>query len=50
VQAARRLRLPFVGIDPSGAGALHREGVREVVRDYRDLGAFMRALEQAVVP
>lgn len=50
VQAARRLRLPFVGIDPSGAGALHREGVREVVRDYRDLGGFMRALEQAVVP
>lgn len=50
VQAARLLRLPFIGVDSEGTGALRRAGVEQVVASYLELEPFLAALEDASVP
>ncbi len=49
-RAAEALDLPFVAVDHEGAGVLRLAGVRHVVRDYEDFGAFLRALRDAAAP
>src|SRR5439155_5726890 len=50
VQAARSLRLPFVGIDHDDSGRLRGLRVGTVLRDFRDYGAFLGAVARAVPP
>jgi phosphoglycolate phosphatase-like HAD superfamily hydrolase len=50
VRAARALGLPFVGVDHAKTGALREAGVRQVIGDYEDFEAFLRALGDAAVP
>lgn len=53
VQAARSLRLPFVGIAHDGSGRLRGLGVGSVLsdfRDYGDYGAFLAAVTTATPP
>jgi phosphoglycolate phosphatase-like HAD superfamily hydrolase len=50
LEAARALRLPFIGVDAAGTGALGRAGVRDVMGGYEDFEAFLRILGGAVVP
>ena len=47
VQAARRLQLPFVGIDHDDSGRLRGLGVGTVLRDFRDYRAFLAAVTRA---
>jgi len=50
VRVARALHMPFLGVDPEETGMLRREGVRHVIRDYRDFAAISCALRAACVP
>ncbi len=50
VDAARTLRLPFVGIDHDHSGRLRGLGVGTVLRDFRDYEAFLGALARAMPP
>ena len=50
VQAARHLRLPFVGIDHDDSGRLRGLGVGSILRDFRDYEAFLGAVARAVQP
>lgn len=47
VAAARKLSLPFVGVDPVGTGLLTALGVTKVVRDFAALEAVLGCLETA---
>lgn len=50
VRAARRLALPFVGVDRHGTRALLRAGARELVPDFLDVEAVLGAIRRASVP
>jgi len=50
VEAARTLRLPFVGIDHDYSGRLRGRAVGTVLRDFRDYEAFFGALARANPP
>lgn len=50
VRATRRMGLPLVGVDYAGSGRLGEHGVSVVLRDYTDVDAVLRALEQARPP
>lgn len=48
LRAARELAIGFVGVRHDGDGSrLRAEGAQRIVRDYRDLGAFVALLEEA---
>jgi len=52
VQAARRLQLPFIGIDHDDSGRLRGHGVGNVLvlRDFHDYEAFLGAVARAMPP
>lgn len=48
LRAARELAIGFVGVRHDGDGSrLRAGGAQRIVRDYRDLGAFVALLEEA---
>jgi len=49
LRAARILRIPFIGVDSEGTGALRRAGVEQVIGSYLELGPFLAALRDANV-
>lgn len=51
VRAARKLRLPFVGVgDGPGRARLFAEGASHVIRDFADFDTLMKCLCEATVP
>ena len=51
VQTTRNLQMDFIGVRRRGDfSLLQKEGVRHIIRDYRDYTGFLRLLEEAVPP